>query len=219
MKKILYYSLLLLLMGVFGYSGFRLYGIDREYKAGKEAYEKLQSFARFPDGEGNQESGNTVRMQDSPREQGLGEVINLISKPEGLTRGGQVEPGSTHLERLVNGPRLEEFLAEMNREAGLTRLQLLTVGEMPGSTIEIARRVTDPQRAELTMVFTFEHMGLDQAGDTKWEPAPLWLPALKQNLARWQEGLAGIGWNSLYLNNHDQPRSISRMYDISEEQT
>ena len=74
LKKILYYSLLLLLMGVFGYSGFRLYGIDREYKAGKEAYEKLQSFARFPDGEGNQESGNTVRMQDSPREQGLGEA-------------------------------------------------------------------------------------------------------------------------------------------------
>ena len=145
------------------------------------------------------------------------DVINLISKPEGLTRGGQVEPGSTHLERLVNGPRLEEFLAEMNREAGLTRLQLLTVGEMPGSTIEIARRVTDPQRAELTMVFTFEHMGLDQAGDTKWEPAPLWLPALKQNLARWQEGLAGIGWNSLYLNNHDQPRSVSRFGDDSPE--
>lgn len=143
------------------------------------------------------------------------DVINLISKPSGLTRGGPVEPGAGGWEQIANGPRLDEFLAEMNEAVGLSKLQLLTVGEMPGSTIEVARNVTDPARHELNMVFTFEHMGLDQVGGDKWELAPLHLPDLKRNLAAWQEGLGDVGWNSLYFDNHDQPRVVSRFGDDS----
>jgi oligo-1,6-glucosidase len=87
---------------------------------------------------------------------------------------------------------------------------------MPGSTIELARRVTDPANHELNMVFTFEHVNLDiRPGGSKWDLAPLRLPVLKQNLAAWQEGLAGVGWNSLYWDNHDQPRAVSRFGDDS----
>ena len=119
---------------------------------------------------------------------------------------------------MANGPRLHEFLAEMNREVGLSAQNLLTVGEMPGSTIELAREVTDPARDELNMVFTFEHVGLDeQTGLGKWALLDLALPVLKGNLAEWQRGLADVGWNSLYLDNHDQPRAVSRFGDDSPE--
>ncbi len=145
------------------------------------------------------------------------DVINLISKPAGITGGGPVPDGDAGFEHIANGPRLDEFLAEMNREVGLSELNLLTVGEMPGATIEVARRVTAPERHELNMVFTFEHVGLDQASASKWDLADLSLPLLKQNLAAWQDGLAESGWNSLYLDNHDQPRAVSRFGDDSPE--
>ncbi len=119
---------------------------------------------------------------------------------------------------IANGPRLHEFLHEMNVEVGLTDQHLLTVGEMPGSTIELARDVTDPERHELDMVFTFEHVGLDTApGGPKWAIVDLPLPVLKHNLETWQEGLAETGWNSLYWDNHDQPRAVSRFGDDSPE--
>ena len=89
---------------------------------------------------------------------------------------------------------------------------------MPGSTVELAREATDPARGELSMVFTFEHVELDHVVDgTKWDLADLPLPVLKGNLDRWQRGLAGTGWNSLYWDNHDQPRAVSRFGDDSPE--
>ena len=91
------------------------------------------------------------------------DVIDLISRDPGLP-DGPVPPGGTFGSAhaaVSNGPRLEEFLAEMNREVGLGAGHLLTVGEMPGSSIGLARRVTDPARRELDMVFTFEHVDLD----------------------------------------------------------
>jgi oligo-1,6-glucosidase len=148
------------------------------------------------------------------------DVINLISKQPELRDAPGVpgRPFAFAFDQISNGPRLEEFLQEMNAAVGLDERHLLTVGEMPGSTIELARRVTDPANAELNMVFTFEHVGLDaQPGGSKWDVAPLRLPVLKQNLAAWQEGLAGIGWNSLYWDNHDQPRAVSRFGDDSPE--
>ena len=145
------------------------------------------------------------------------DVINLISKPAQLTSGKPLEAAASGFEAIANGPRLDEFLAEMNREVGLDALHLLTVGEMPGSTLEVAQRVTDPERHELTMVFTFEHMDLDGAPGNKWSLVPLQLPRLKQNLALWQDGLADTGWNSLYFDNHDQPRAVSRFGDDSSE--
>jgi oligo-1,6-glucosidase len=144
------------------------------------------------------------------------DVINLISKPESLTSGGPIPVDLS--DDFSNGPRLDEFLAEMNREVGLDEHNLFTVGEMPGSTVETAIRATAATRHELKMVFTFEHMELDHtATGTKWDLADLPLPVLKKNLAHWQDGLAEAGWNSLYWNNHDQPRVVSRFGDDSPE--
>lgn len=143
------------------------------------------------------------------------DVINLISKPAEITSGGPIPDGYAEFPHIANGPRLDEFLADMNREVGLDAENLITVGEMPGATVEVARNVTDPERSELNMVFTFEHVSLDQASESKWDLAPLSLPVLKGNLADWQYGLADVGWNSLYLDNHDQPRAVSRFGDDS----
>ncbi|MBA8793989.1 oligo-1,6-glucosidase [Friedmanniella endophytica] len=147
------------------------------------------------------------------------DVINLISKPGELT-DLPVPPGRRRAPSLgvvANGHRMHEFLAEMH-EAVLSRRPMITVGEMPGATVEDARLVTDPRRRELDMVFTFEHVNLDSApGGTKFDLQDLPLPVLKQNLAHWQEGLAGVGWNSLYWDNHDQPRAVSRFGDDSAE--
>lgn len=141
------------------------------------------------------------------------DVINLISKPTELLDGWVAEDQLFHSAFLpvANGHRLSEFLAEMNRAVGLEAQNLITVGEMPGSSIATARAATDEVSHELNMVFTFEHVSLDQApGGDKWNIADLPLPVLKQNLADWQDGLAEAGWNSLYWNNHDQPRAVSR---------
>ena len=144
------------------------------------------------------------------------DVINLISRDPSLP-DGPVPPGGRYgasSAAVANGPRLEEYLAEMNREVGLAEGNLLTVGEMPGSTVELARRVTDASRRELDMVFTFEHVDLDvRPGGAKWDVVALHLPVLKRTLARWQEGLADVGWNSLYWSNHDQPRAVTRFGD------
>ncbi len=148
------------------------------------------------------------------------DVINLISKHDLVD--GVPAPGRTRVSSFLftaNGPRLDEFLAEMNAEVGLDARHLLTVGEMPGSTIETARRATDPANHELNMVFTFEHVSLDslRGGSGKFDLAPLTLPALKKNLNEWQLALADVGWNSLYWDNHDQPRAVSRFGDDSPE--
>ena len=148
------------------------------------------------------------------------DVINLISKHQlvdGVPAVGRNRVSSFLF--TANGPRLDEFLAEMNAEVGLDARNLLTVGEMPGSTIETAQRTTDPANHELNMVFTFEHVSLDSrpGGSGKFDLAPLSLPALKKNLNEWQLALADAGWNSLYWDNHDQPRAVSRFGDDSPE--
>jgi oligo-1,6-glucosidase len=136
------------------------------------------------------------------------DVINLLSKTEPFA------DGLMYL-AMANGPRMHEFLQEMNHDV-LAEHDLLTVGEMPGVTVGQAEAYTDPDRHELNMVFTFEHMYLDGVpGDPKWSPRPLPLVDLKANLAKWQNGIVK-GWNSLYWNNHDQPRSVSRWGDDRE---
>jgi oligo-1,6-glucosidase len=146
------------------------------------------------------------------------DVINMISKnpalPDGHAIGGS--PWGNGAEHYISGPRIHEFLAEMHREVVAGRPdRVLTVGEMPGVTLEEAVLFTDPARAELDMVFQFEHVQLDQ-GATKWEVHPLRLGDLKASFGRWQAGLADVGWNSLYWNNHDQPRAVSRYGDDGE---
>lgn len=144
------------------------------------------------------------------------DVINFISKRTPLRDGPQL-PGSALGDGSAQfqcGPRIHEFLREMHAEVFAGRdAQLITVGEMPGVTIEHALMFTDPARAELDMVFQFEHVGLDHGPGGKWDYTGLDLPDLKASWARWQVGLAETGWNSLYLDNHDQPRLVSRFGD------
>jgi oligo-1,6-glucosidase len=145
------------------------------------------------------------------------DVINFISKdtalPDGLVRdGGLYGDGMPHF---VDGPRIHEFLQEMHREVFAGREGLVTVGEMPGVTVEEAKLYTDPARREVDMVFQFEHVQVDH-GETRWDVHPLRLRDLKAVLGRWQAGLAEVGWNSLYWNNHDQPRVVSRFGDDGE---
>ena len=149
------------------------------------------------------------------------DVINMISKdvaPDGHLHDGPPLPGSSLGDGSASylcGPRIHEFLAEMHREVFAGRDgALLTVGEMPGVTVEEARLFTDPARAEVDMVFQFEHVGLDH-GTSKWDVRPLRMRDLKASFGRWQAGLADVGWNSLYWDNHDQPRAVSRFGDDS----
>ena len=113
----------------------------------------------------------------------------------------------------INGPRLHEFLRELSAET-FRKGNLVTVGEAWGADVDRAMRYSCPDGSELSMVFQFEHMGLDQQpGKPKWDTAPLSLPALKACFEKWQHGLHGQGWNSLFLNNHDLPRIVSRWGD------
>ncbi len=117
----------------------------------------------------------------------------------------------------TNGPRLHEFLRELSREAFIEE-GLATVGEAWGADVERAKLYSNPDGSELSMVFQFEHIGLDQQpGKDKWDTRPLPLKDLKQVYKRWQQGLHGVGWNSLFLNNHDLPRTVSRWGNDSEE--
>jgi oligo-1,6-glucosidase len=143
------------------------------------------------------------------------DVINMISKVLPLRDGPVIGAGpwGDGSPSYICGPRIHEFLQEMHREVFEGRDgKLLTVGEMPAVTVEQAVLFTDPARREVDMVFQFEHVGLDH-GEHKWDRRPLNLLDLKASLGRWQAGLAEVGWNSLYWNNHDQPRAVSRFGD------
>src|SRR5439155_15800176 len=131
--------------------------------------------------------------------------------PDGhVLGGGPYADGSPHY---VCGPRIHEFLQELHRAVFAGRPdRLLAVGEMPGVTVQEARLFTDPARGEVDMVFQFEHVQPDQ-GASKWDLRPFRLRDLKASFGRWQAGLADVGWNSLYWNNHDQPRVVSRLGD------
>jgi len=110
----------------------------------------------------------------------------------------------------ANGPRLHEFLNEMNQKT-FGRKDLLTVGETWGATPAIAKQFSDPKREELAMVFQFEHSGLDQQENgEKWDLRPLNVAELKTVFEKWQTELGNDGWNSLFWNNHDLPRIVSR---------
>ncbi len=110
----------------------------------------------------------------------------------------------------VNGPKLHEFLRELSRET-FQEGELVTVGETWGATTELAKRYSNPDHSELSMVFQFEHICLDQMeGKEKWDLAPLPFLKLKEVLSRWQRELYGKGWNSLFWDNHDLPRIVSR---------
>jgi oligo-1,6-glucosidase len=144
------------------------------------------------------------------------DVINFISKAGGLPDAPSV-PGQrfvSAMDEFVDGPHVHDYLAELTREVfGGREDEFITVGEMPGVTPEQARLYTDPARGEVNMVFQFEHVSVDQGPAGKFDYRGLDLVVLKKALHRWQAALAEIGWNSLYWNNHDQPRVVSRFGD------
>ena len=138
------------------------------------------------------------------------DVISLISKdqsfPDGPTYGGLY--GS--FESCANGPRVHEFLQEMNKKV-LSKYDIMTVGECAGVTLEEAKQYANSEGTELNMVFQFEHVGLDDDENMKWSTKKMPLVPLKENLSKWQKGLNKVAWNSLYFCNHDQPRIVSRL--------
>ena len=144
------------------------------------------------------------------------DVINLISKPEGLPDGKE-GAGVNGCEHFVDGPRVHEYLQEMNRKV-LSNYDVMAVGETPGVTAEEGAKYVAEDRNELNMVFQFEHVDIDIGPDGKWGVIGDWqLTDLKEILSKWQyEMQENGGWNSLYLNNHDQPRMVSRFGDDGE---
>lgn len=108
----------------------------------------------------------------------------------------------------INGPKLHDYLRELSAE-GLMEEYLVSVGETWGADVERAKLYSAPDGSELSMVFQFQHMCLDQEGE-KWDTKPLPLKQLKACYETWQQGLHNVGWNSLFLNNHDLPRIVSR---------
>lgn len=140
------------------------------------------------------------------------DVISLISKVPGLPDGpvgdsgyGDFGPYSTH------GPHVHEYLKEMNREV-LSNYDIMTVGETSGVTVEEAKKYAGETENELNMVFQFEHVEGDGKYG-KWTDEKVHLPYLKKTMAKWQTELYGQAWNSLFWDNHDQPRAVSRFGD------
>ena len=110
----------------------------------------------------------------------------------------------------INGPRLHEYFREMSKET-FQKGDLITVGEAWGADPERAKLYSNPDGSEFSMVFQFEHIGLDQKeGGEKWDLAPLPFKKLKKIMAHWQNELYNCGWNSLFWDNHDLPRIVSR---------
>lgn len=147
------------------------------------------------------------------------DVISLISKPEVYEDGPLKEGGQYSFcgNITANGPHVHEYLKEMNREV-LRKYDLLTVGEASGVTIEEAKKYAGFDAQELNMVFQFEHMDVD-SDEThgKWTVQKLSLPILKAVMSKWQVELCGKAWNSLFWDNHDQPRIVSRWGNDSAE--
>ena len=117
-----------------------------------------------------------------------------------------------------DGPRVDEFLAEMRREVFEGRDGFMNVGEAPGVTPERNEHITDPANGELDMMFQFNHVGIDQSG-SKWDTVPFKVTNLRRELTEQQEAVANVGWASLFFCNHDQPRVVSRWGDDSTEES
>lgn len=140
------------------------------------------------------------------------DVISMISKVPELPDGTKGE-GALYGDfgpSVINGPHVHEYLQEM-RSRVLSEFDTITVGETSGVTVEEAVKYAADDESELNMVFQFEQNDLDNGEHSKWNLKKIYLPDLKKILAKWQTRLEGKAWNSLYWNNHDQPRIVSRL--------
>lgn len=145
------------------------------------------------------------------------DVISLISKDPDFPDGPVGITGYAAFNYCANGPRVHEYLQEMRREV-LDGRDTITVGECSGVTLEEALKYASCDEKELSMVFQFEHVDLDfDEKGNKWTDRKCRLTELKEVLSRWQTGLYGRAWNSLFWCNHDQPRVVSRFGNDSPE--
>lgn len=139
------------------------------------------------------------------------DVISMLSKdqrfPDGVLKDGN--PYGDGLPYYANGPRIHEFLQEMNREV-LSRFDWMSVGEGVGVGTREAVQYAGYESHELNMMFHFEHVELNPGPFGKWNDNPVCLRELKEVLNRWQTELEGKAWNSLFWENHDYPRAVSR---------
>jgi glycosidase len=140
------------------------------------------------------------------------DVINLISKPEGLPDGEDDDAIVRGADQFVNGPRVHEYIRAIHDEA--VPDDAMTVGEMVELSVEEAARFLGEDGDGMSMAFNFDHMRLDFGPEGgRWSRGEWSVRELKETITRWQTGLDGRGWNSLYLNNHDEPRMVSRFGD------
>ena len=141
------------------------------------------------------------------------DVLQAYAKAPGLPDGAPVPGGPIGQEYFANQPRIHDYVQEMTREV-FSKYDIMTVGETGGVKLEDARLYTGEDRGEVNMVFHFEHVDLGDEHSPQWfSPERVDIPALKKILSKWQTGLDGCGWNSLYFSNHDQPRQVSRFGD------
>jgi trehalose-6-phosphate hydrolase len=142
------------------------------------------------------------------------DVINLISKDQRFPNDTLETPLDDGRKFYTDGPRIHEFLKEMNRRVFAEYPDILTVGEMSSTTIENGVKYTNPNEKELNMIFSFHHLKVDYPNGEKWVAADFDFFRLKQILSDWQYGMQrGGGWNALFWCNHDQPRVVSRFGD------
>ena len=133
------------------------------------------------------------------------DVINLISK------GAFKDSDKIGKEFYTDGPRVHEFLHELNRNTFGDKEGFMTVGEMSSTTLEHCIKYTRPDRQELSSVFNFHHLKVDYKNGEKWTTMPFDFIELKRILFDWQTGISkGNGWNAIFWCNHDQPRVVSR---------
>ena len=139
------------------------------------------------------------------------DTINMFSKVPGLPPVSELNDGKLRWggQYFMNGPRIHEFIHEMNKKAVGSR-DVMTVGECPDVTPETALRYVAPEAEELNMLFQFEHMSIDHPHNDRWDISGFDLVKFKEIISKWQLGMHGRGWNSNYLMNHDQPRAVSR---------
>ncbi|MFE8699249.1 alpha,alpha-phosphotrehalase [Cytobacillus sp. FJAT-54145] len=160
----------------------------------------------------NEEVRNTVyHMMNFWLDKGVDgfrlDVINLISKDQSFTD----DPTGDGRKYYTDGPRIHEYLQEMNKEV-FSKYDILTVGEMSSTTIDSCIKYSNPERNELSMTFNFHHLKVDYPNGDKWTKADFDFQSLKSILSTWQvEMNKGGGWNALFWCNHDQPRIVSRL--------
>lgn len=141
------------------------------------------------------------------------DVINLISKPDIYLNDNSGDGKKFY----TDGPKIHEFLKELNENTFGKYEDIVTVGEMSSTTIENCVRYSNPEEKELSMVFNFHHLKVDYKNGDKWTLMDFDFKQLKKLFKDWQNGMeSGNGWNALFWCNHDQPRIVSRFGNCSQ---